>query len=369
MQTLLTVDDGHNWDAVLNRCNLYDAYHLAAYHRVTRNLGQGEPYLFVFEDNGRTAAMPFVRRSLIGIEGIDDRRELYDATSVYGYPGVISSVTEESTGARAFATSFQSALREALRDLGVLALFLRSNPLVENLWLLDGIADIRVRGHTIAMDLALSDSEYRKSINSNTRRNLTKVHRNNLAVAKDSEMQRIEDFIHIYEQTMKRVSARQDYFFPQKYYQELKMNLANKAILFHAKHCDQVIAAMLVFAHGRIVQYHLGGTREGFLALSPMVALFDFVRRWGRDEGFSWFHLGGGVGGAKDSLYRFKAGFSKREFDFRVAEAVLLPDEYARACEERWAWLEQSGGQLLKNDFFPTYRAPVKSMVEDAIHK
>ena len=78
----------------------------------------------------------------------------------------------------------------------------------------------------------------------------------------------------------------------------------------------RIISAGLFAETSGIVQYHLSGTDEGFLAYSPLKTMVDFVRRWAKGRGNRVFHLDSGVGGKGNSLFAFKAGFSRTRHPF-----------------------------------------------------
>lgn len=109
-----------------------------------------------------------------------------------------------------------------------------------------------------------------------------------------------------------------------------------------------------------IVQYHLGGTKDKGLALSPARLMFDTVRLWATDLGYKTFHLGGGVGGHKDSLYQFKKGFSKTEHSFYLWKWVIDSQSYDHLCQTK-------NLDPTASDFFPAYRSPtpIKTPIEN----
>ena len=65
-----------------------------------------------------------------------------------------------------------------------------------------------------------------------------------------------------------------------------------------------------------------------------------------RNEALNVLHLGGGVGGAQDSLMHFKAGFSDRRHLFKTWRVVLDEQQYT----------ELSGKEPESTGFFPAYR-------------
>src|ERR1043165_1391228 len=151
---------------------------------------------------------------------------------------------------------------------------------------------------------------------------------------RDAQKHYLLEFIDIYEETMRRVSADNSYFFGSDYFATLAEGLGEKLQLFVAMAEGQVVAGGLFTLSGGIAQYHLGGTRDAFLSLSPTGLIFDTVRLWARENSAHVLHLGGGVGAKEDSLFHFKAGFSDRRHMFHTWRWVVVPEIYRQLCEE-----------------------------------
>jgi hypothetical protein len=82
--------------------------------------------------------------------------------------------------------------------------------------------------------------------------------------------------------------------------------------------------------------------------------MIDAIRQWAKQRGNRVYHLGGGLGGSKDSLYEFKAAFSKLRADFYTWRAVVNPDAYHNLVAQ---WEQRSGAQADETDsYFPAYR-------------
>ena len=138
---LIPVDRAEEWCEALSRCGGGDSYHLPGYHLVARAQGEGEPYLLHFEHLGVHACWPFLLREIDGLAGLG-RCGLRDAVSAYGYPGLLCSVDGHSPGAEEFRSHFQAAFTRAMRELQVVALFVRQNPLIDTSWLLSSMAEV-----------------------------------------------------------------------------------------------------------------------------------------------------------------------------------------------------------------------------------
>jgi hypothetical protein len=157
---------------------------------------------------------------------------------------------------------------------------------------------------------------------------------------------------------MHRVQAEEQYFFSKAYFEELFAALGPIASLFFSRKGDQIICGGLFTLCNGIVQAHLAGSRSEYLVLSPVKQLMDSVRLWANERGATLLHLGGGVGAQPDSLFHFKAGFSKLRHDFYVWKWVLLPQQYQELREEKIRWLEQHGLDDTDPNYFPAYRCP-----------
>jgi hypothetical protein len=355
---LIGADDQDAWHDALAGCGEYDSYHLPGYHRLARELGEGEPRLFVFEEGGRSAALPFLLRSVDRVEGLEDCQHR-DAVSVYGFPGLLSSVQRQAREADRFRRRFQEAFREALESLGAVALFVRQNPLIDSSWLFDSAGEVIDQGTAVAIDLTRTEEEQQREMRRGHRYDVRAARKAGMTVREDRDLGRIELFRGLYEETMDRVGAARHYYFPIAYYENLKRQMADHVKLMFCEQQGEVIGGALFFATGRIIQYHLSGTAARFSKQRGAAKLIlDHVRSWGSRRGFSWFHLGGGLGGRRDSLFAFKSGFSKTRLAFQTVRAVIRPDIYRELVRRRVQWEREHLGTVSQSGYFPEYRRP-----------
>jgi len=151
--------------------------------------------------------------------------------------------------------------------------------------------------------------------------------------------------------------------------QRLRSALGEHLHLMVTRIDGDVAAAALNTEFGGIVQAHLIGINPELRSLSPQKVLTDDLRRWGHSVGASVLHLGGGVGGAEDSLFAFKKRFSDRRHDFHTGRWVLDPDAYAELARGAAAGdVHPAAGDArtgeaitpasIATGFFPAYRAP-----------
>src|SRR5699024_5223462 len=104
------------------------------------------------------------------------------------------------------------------------------------------------------------------------------------------------------------------------------------------------------FIYENIIHIHLSGTLSEYLHLSPAYILRYGVTEWGKENGYSLIHHGGGrTNDVKDSLYTFKKQFGNNtDFKFHIGKKIWDEKIYNQLCSLR--------GNSTKNSNFPAYR-------------
>lgn len=360
---VLTTAQKEEWKTLLDRCAPFDFYHLPEYHALAEEEGEGQARLFHFAADGCTVVLPLLLRSLHSLvpsaevpsapQGQDGWR---DATSVYGYPGPVCSDPNIS---EALLCRFHAALTRCLRELGVVSVFSRLHPLLPQRMLLAGLGECVPLNQTVSVDLTLTPeaqlAQYRKS----HRTRINKMRRAGMTCVRDVDGRYLAEFIDIYHETMRRVGAHERYFFAPSYFCRLWQTLGSHLHLFAGLvHGRPVCAGLFLECHG-ILQYHLGGTVNAALQLSPMTYLLNEVSQWATQQGLRVFHLGGGTTAQPDdSLLHYKWGFSDRRHCFSIWRWVLLPEIYEALCTAKARLDQDKQLRPTSAGFFPAYRCP-----------
>lgn len=354
---VLSSDQSEQWTQVLGRCVQHDFYFLPAYHALAERSGEGEARLFVYENECYTVAVPLLLRRVADVPELEGMADGWmDATSVYGYAGPIAS---HEAIPQPVLRDFQETLRGLLREMRVTSVFSRLHPLLSQRTLLAGIGECSSLGKTVSIDLTLSPEAQRSQYNENTRRRLVRAQRAGAVVIRDEGKHYMGEFVSIYHETMRRVGAESAYFFDEDYFAGFAEALGPALELFVVTlPSGEVIGGSLFTLCDGIMQFHLGGTRDSAMKLSPAGLLMDGARLWGNDLSARVLHLGGGVGARTDSLFQFKAGFSDRYHDFATWRWIVSPNAYTALAEERDRWNMARGLAPASPTYFPLYRCP-----------
>lgn len=355
MVDFVTVED-RTWADALDHCP-HDLYHLPAYVRLEADWVGARPIAFVHGDGPHVMLVPLLERSTPGGVG-------YDAVTPYGY----SSPVFTDGSPTSFRLQALRMFQAAARDRGLITSFMRLHPLLQPA--LDGLNDLESaaggtwsqqdRGVTLTMPLDLDEASFAAGMAHGHRVEIARLRDAGCRVDVDTE-QAWAAFPGIYRFTMEKVGAAAAYFYDDDYIAAFRRDLVGYA------HCGAVIdqdgAVMCagLFTHvSGILQYHLSGTADGYSKRAPMKLLLAGMRDWARARNVRHFHLGGGLGARRDSLYKFKRQFGGNELPFRTVAVVHDGDAFHR---ETARWRDIAGPDAaVEGDFFPLYRAPLPNL-------
>ena len=297
----------------------HDVYHLPEYVRLDARLSGGTPAAFRYDDGGRLLLLPLVLRPV-------PDSDVRDAVSPYGYPGPVSNAGPDETG---FWLRACRAMIDLLCVHGVVTAFVRLHPLLPApTAALAGVGTVVHHGETVSVDLSLSTEQIWSQTHRTHRNQINKARRAEVTIVID-DWDRLDEWVATYHANMRRVGATDFYFFAPDYFHRLRAALGDRVHLAVALAGGEVLGGNLFFEHGRIMHTHLQSTRDGQIHYADKL-LYDEIRRWGRERGNAVYHLGGGVGGAADSLFRYKAAFAAGRHDFHTWRVVADPHTFEK---------------------------------------
>jgi Acetyltransferase (GNAT) domain len=313
----------------------HDVYHLPGYISLESSRLGGTAVAAYVDQPGVRLLLPLIRRATPG-------GGAFDLVSPYGYPAPIAQFEDVASIRDAF-----TAVVHTLRETGFVSMFVRLHPILELPDdALTGSGALVEQGQTVSIDLHQNESEQWHGIRGRFRTSLNRSERLGHRAFMDDTGEHLDRFTALYLDTMRRQNAAAEYFYTRDYLSGLWHELRGHIHLGIVEVDGEVACAGLFGESDGIVQYHLSGTDEKALELSPLKTLINFGRCWATRRGADVLHLGGGVGGAQDSLMQFKGGFSGRRHAFKTWRVVLDEQRYE----------ELSGGGSASTDYFPAYR-------------
>ena len=299
-----------DWDGLVADLGYDDAYLRREYVETSAVLDPGRPTFLRAE----TTVFPCIVRELDGTR---------DVTGPYGFGGPVGN------------SSFYEPYEAWCREHGIVTTFTWFHPRFANHRY--STFHVEPRGGTVAWRL---EGDLFENLHRHHRRAARKAEADGIETRITVRPPDLEPFARLYERTMAEKGATGFYYFPDEYWGALADR--DWLVLFEALDHTGLRAALLGLASPPWLHYHLGASERSGGANN---LLFLEAARWAQANGYERFHLGGGVGGADDSLLEFKLRFDPGGLiESAVGKAIHDDDAYRKL-----------GGEGF-DGFFPAYR-------------
>ena len=300
------------WNEMISRLPIekQDIYYSAEYYRSFERITGMSAEMFCFMQGSDLGIYPYLKTEI--------RRDYlthpyYDIETVYGYGGPLAVSSDQR-----FCRVFEERFEEYCRDNDIVAEFIRFHPILANEHIFSNLDVIHNRV-TVMVDLTLSEDDiWTKELTSGNRNVIRKCIKNGLTVIESDDY---DTFYEIYKETMDKVGAESFYYLDREFFEEMK-----KDDHYHLLVCvsnEEIIAAAVFMGYGDYFHYHFAGSRKESLSLSPNNILLWEAIKFAKEHGYKKMHLGGGLTDSEeDSLFRFKARYSRIYRDFYIGKRV-----------------------------------------------
>lgn len=254
------------WNSVLSSVNTYDFYHTFDYHEISCDSENEKPILITYTKNKAIIALPLLLRKIAN-------SNYYDFTSIYGYGGPVTNNIAELLD----YSHYHMELKEYFTKKKIVSVFSRLHPYLndqENI--LSNFGNIDPLGKVVNIDITLALDESRRAYQKSLKNQVNKLRRNcNVRLAESRED--ILEFIDIYYENMKRLNAKDNYFFKKDYFLKFieKTDFKTDILLVEEIESKKLIAGSMFVKTNKFVQFHLSGTRSEYLKLKPSKLFLD----------------------------------------------------------------------------------------------
>lgn len=343
MIKLIDLAHSNEWDDIVKTFANWDVYYLSGYVKAFHIHGDGDPILLLYEDNGLRAIYVYMRRQT-ALPGV------YDSVTPYGYGGVLFEGNDSEENRKTFWNAYLAKMKEE----NIVDNFVRYHPVLKNACPMKDVSNVIDLGHTIALDLSSPELIWDNIVSKN-RNMIRKAEKNGIEILHGQGMDLMDQFIEMYNATMKKDNAEEYYYFKRPFYESIDRDLKDNYEMFYAMYEGHPIAmSIMIFANGRL-NYHLSGSDLEYRNLAPSNLLLYKAALWGHEHGLKTFHLGGGVGSGEDGLYKFKAAFNKNsDYQFSIGKQVFDQEKYDALVKIR---RESDPNFDETSHFFPLYRS------------
>jgi len=324
-----------------------DLYFNPNYAKVYRDI-DGKSETFTFECQYGKVIDTFILRE---VKWIIDGQTYYDIVTPYGYGG---PKTENVTDIDKLMNAYKEAFAQYCRDKHIICEFIRFH-LFDN---------VDVREHYYGETLHLLDNvvvdttgdfdeKIWKSYEHKVRKNVNKAVKNDLQIIIENNLDHLDDFLHIYDETMDRNNADSYYYFGRKYFEDIASLLPYNFMYFHVVKNGKVVSTELVLCSEDYAYSFLGGTLTDYYEFRPNDFLKNEIIKWCNKTGRKKFILGGGYH-KDDGIYKYKRCFTPDpDVPFYVGRYIFDKNIYDKAVAARKAEDSSFTGE---SGYFPLYR-------------
>lgn len=318
--------DNPMWNEYLGKLPLenQDIYFASQYYLLEEQAGHGQAQMFAYMNHTDNLGLYTFLKRPVSTTGLTE--SYYDIETAYGYGGPLVRKRDPR-----FIEEFENAFLQYCQSEKIIAEFIRFHPLIKNETIFKKNIQILHNRKTVWIDLTQNiDSIWMNHISTQNRNTIRKCIKNNLVV---TISENYDEFMDIYNETMRKVGADSFYLFDEDYYNLMKGK--PNYILFNVNESGSIIAAAIFMGYGDYFHYHLSGSRKEALNQSPNNLLLWEAINYAKNHNYKKMHLGGGLtDSTEDNLFRFKSKFSKEYADFYIGKRVHNPDVYNRLIRQ-----------------------------------
>lgn len=305
----------------------------------------GIPQLAYAEKNNEYIFYPFLLRNISKDLNINEQEYPYfDIVTTYGYGG-LDCTKEDSELLEFFFINFEKYCNEK----NIISEFIRFSPFLGNhKFYNERKYNIINISKTVYIKLE-SEEQIWNDFESRCRNTIRKAQKNNLIIKNGFDEKKLNEFIEIYKETMKRDNADKYYFFNEQFFESIYNNLGKYASIYTVLYNNKPISSSIILFNGESAHYHLSGTLTEYLNLGAnSIGLYEIAKDLCK-KGCKSFHLGGGYGGDTSPLLKFKRSFNKNgDLDFYIGKRIYNNDVYNKLCNIK--------GISIDEPYFPAYR-------------
>lgn len=311
--------------------------------------GDGDIYLIYFENKDERFCYVVLQQDISTSDkftGKLDEGRYYDWETPYGYGGPLADKAISDISQKLF----EKEIKSYCQNNNIISQFVRFHPLLANENVIPDIIESRYMRETIYIDT--SDNELiMKNMDTKNRNMVRKAKKEGVEII-FKPIDEFDNFIKMYNQTMKMKGADEYYTFRKGYFESL-VQMNENAFIAYALYQGNVISGSIFFYNDRYIHYHLSGADWNYRKYSPNNLLLYETACRASKKGIKQFHLGGGMA-ENDSLFGFKKQFNKNgRVKFYVGRTVFDENAYNKLLEIR---KESDSDFDMENLFMIQYR-------------
>ena len=332
MYRLCVLEDTCAWQDVLSKHGITDIYYRHDYANLYCESPFSWPVLIVYGNDEKGFCYVAIIKEINSDNRFKSLTErFYDMETPYGYGGPI--FWGDFKADDRVKCDYLKQIRQYCHENAIISFFVRFHPFFYDNRSSIICDETRYCKSTVYMDTSNIDRVVAQ-MDSQYRRKYRRAKEAGVSIKYDKG-EHLEDFIKLYNLTMKEHNAKQFYYFSNNYYKNLIESFNNNMVFFYAVLNDQLLGASLFLYDMNTLNYHLGG-RDYYAPSVPFEnMLMTEAAIWASSQGISRFHLGGGIYD-NDSLFQYKKRYNRNGIlPFYIGRIIFNKEAYIHLVKYR----------------------------------
>src|SRR5699024_1155267 len=220
-----------------------------------------------------------------------EKNKIFDLSTPYGYGGFIFEGNVNDENLNQFNIDY---IRYCKKE-NIVSEFVRFHPVLNNAMINKSLYNVTDLGKTVTINLT-NQKDIWGNFKSKNRNVIRKAIKSDVKIYWSNDIQLLNKFIPMYNNTMDKDNASDYYYFKEEFYESIIKDLKYNMMLFYAMIDDEIISMAMILMGNKQLHYHLSASHPKYNRLAPSNLLLTEAAFWGVENGFKTFHLGGGVG-------------------------------------------------------------------------
>lgn len=326
--------DRVTWNATVKSFANYDVYYLNEYVSAFRYANDGLPLLLYYRGDSMRLCYAVQQRDIAEDErfhGILEPGRYSDWATPYGYGGPLTDRFNQPD-----LKEFFRLLLEYCRSNRIVSQFIRFHPLLQNQRGFEQFCAPRKLKQTVFIDTSTRQT-IDVNLEARSRSAIKKAEKNAVVIQISKGKEAQAEFIVLYRETMERRNAGGYYRFSNDFFNDFFENMAGYFDLYRAVLAGRTVSAAIILRCNGTLHYHLSASDWAYRSYAPNNLLLYTAACRGAEDGYTRFHLGGGVD-IEDSLLLFKKSFNRHGLiDFYIGHTIFCEEAYRELLELRAA--------------------------------
>lgn len=279
MYEVISVQEGLQWQKVLDCMQIDDIHYSTHYFLSALSLDPGEALMFYYSDEDGSVAYPYIKRKIEG-----ELPRYFDITTPFGYGGPIVRAKKNT---EALVTEFRKVFSTYCKEARIIAEYIRFHPIINNAHFFKNHLKLIPLYETYTIELF-------KAIHITQTSGSVPKKDENIIIKKLGTIRHMFDFLALYySEVRKREEADSYYFFTEDFFEALVSNLGQVLHLFGAYRDSNLVSACYILAEGNTIYHYLDGTIENEDKAETARTLMLKIAEWGTEHNMAYYHLGG----------------------------------------------------------------------------